>query len=400
MSYRFRSGVRRGAIGLMVAALVSAATALTGLSAAASPATAHSPEPDVTGAPLAAARNLVGSSVAISGDVAVIGAPGVHYDTGVAYVYVRSGGSWRKRATLTDPREADGDYFANAVGITVVKSVTYLVIGDGTGNLVYSYTGAGGTWHLRQTLRDPGKSSADAFGGALAVSGSTLVVGSPSVGYDFGAAYIYSLAGARWALQASLADPTDKPLDLFGRSMAITGSIVLIGAVDRVYAYSAASGHRWTRSATIPNPGTAKDNFGAAIAAVGATAVIGAPGDNPGPFYLSPGAAYVYTVARGTWTRRQQLPLPGKGDFFGYSAAMSGDRMVVGMPWYGADACGAVFEYERSGGSWRQRERLEPPGCSGGDQFGDTVALAGTTLVIGTPNENVEAGNFSIRTVP
>jgi hypothetical protein len=400
MSYRFPSGARRGAMGLTMAALLSAATVLTGSPAAAIPSTAHSPVLDVSGSPLAAPRDLVGSSVAISGGTAVIGAPGVDYDTGVAYVYVRSGQNWQKRATLTDPRDAQDDYFAGAVGITSTKSVTYLVIGDGTGNIAYVYTGSGGAWHLKQTLHDPGSSSADAFGAALAISGTTLVIGSPEVGYDFGVTYIYGLTGGRWTLQASLDDPAGKPLDLFGRSMAIAGPIVLIGAVDVSYAYAATSGHRWSRTATIHNPGSAKDNFGAAIAAVGSTAVIGAPGDVPGPFTLSPGAAYVYTVSRGIWARRQELPLPGKGDFFGYSAAMSGGRMLVGMPWYGTDTCGAVFEYKLSGSSWNERERLAPPGCTGGDQFGDTLALAGTTAVIGAPLENVQAGNFYIRTVP
>lgn len=390
----------RWAIGLAVASSLSAASLLTGPAAGATPNPARSPGPDASTGPLAAPRNLVGSAVAISGDTAVVGAPGVSSDTGVAYVYVRSGQTWKKRATLTDPRHAPGDYFAGAVGISTANSVTYLVVGDGTGNVAYVYTGSGGTWRLKQTLKDPGTSSADSFGGSLAISGTTLVIGSPGVGYDFGDAYIYGLSGSRWTLQARFTDPAGKPLDLFGRSMAIAGPVVLIGAVGVSYAYTQTSAHSWSRTATIPNPGAKKDNFGAAIAAVGTTAVIGAPGDVPGPFTLSPGTAYVYTMSRGSWTKRQTLPVPGKGDFFGYSAAMAGDRMLIGMPWYGSTVCGAVFEYTLSGGSWSERDRLAAPGCTGGDQFGDTLALAGTTAVIGAPNENVEAGAFYIQTVP
>lgn len=388
MSFRFPKRTSR-----VAAAPMAALAILTGLAAAGpSPARAAA-------ASQVAARNLVGSSVAISGVTAVIGAPGVDFDTGVAYVYVRSGENWRKRATLTDPRDARGDYFAEAVSAYSTKTSTYLVIGDGTGNIAYVYAGSGGTWRLQQKLRDPGHSSADDFGGTVAISGTTLVIGSPGVGYDFGVTYIYGHSGSRWTLQASLPDPAGKPLDLFGRSIAITGSAVLIGALDVTYAYTAAAGHRWSRTATISNPGAAKDNFGAAVAAAGTSAVIGAPGHVPGPFTLSPGLAYVYTVSGNAWTRRQTLPVPGKGDFFGYSAAMAGDRMLIGMPWYGTNACGAVFEYKLSGGVWSQRERLVVPGCTGGDQFGDAVALSGTTAVIGAPFEDVQAGAFYIRSV-
>jgi hypothetical protein len=364
-----------------------AATALTGSTAHASQTTSD------------AARNLVGSAVAIDGGTAVVGAPGVDYDTGVAYVYVRSGSTWKKRATITDPRDAQGDYFAAEAAITTTKSVTYLVIGDPTGNIVYIYTGSGGTWRLRQTIKDPGDSSADAFGGTVVVGGTTLVIGSPSVGYDFGDVYIYGLSGTRWTLQSRLTDPAGKPLDLFGRSAAIDGSTVLIGAVDKSYAYTETAAHRWSRSDTIANPGGAKDNFGASIAAVGTTAIIGAPGDVPGPFTLSAGTAYVYSLAKGAWTRKQTLPVPGTGDFFGYSAAMAGSRMLIGMPWYGSDTCGAVFEYEPSGGTWKERDRLVPPGCTGGDQFGDTLALSGATAIIGAPYEGVQVGAFYIANV-
>jgi hypothetical protein len=395
-----RTGRRWPALAAAVLAVLAAVPMLTGASAQASQVRGQAGVPAGGANPLAAARNLVGSAVAIDGGTAVVGAPGVNFDTGVAWVYIRSGGTWKKRATIADPRDAQGDYFAAEAAIATVKSVTYLVIGDATGNIVYIYTGSGAKWRLRQTIKDPGNSSTDAFGAALAIAGTTLAIGSPGVGYDFGDVYVYALSGAKWALRSRLVDPKGKPLDLFGRSLTIDGSIMLIGAVDVSYAYTESAARRWSRSATIPNPGGAKDNFGAAVAAVGTTAVIGAPGDVPGPFTLSPGAAYVYTRGKsGAWTRRQTIPVPGKGDFFGYSAVMAGSRMLIGMPWYGGNTCGAVFEYRPSGGSWKEDDRLVPAGCAGGDQFGDTLALAGTTAVIGAPYENVQVGAFYIRSV-
>lgn len=338
-------------------------------------------------------KNRLGSAVAISGSTAVVGAPGERQDTGVALIFARTHGKWHKLQTLTDPRAAQLDFYGQSAAIAGSE----LAVGLPLGNVVFYYARSKGTWHLRQTLHDPETASTDSFGSTLAISGSTLVIGSPSTGFDFGTTYIYRLAGTRWVLQATLNDPPQQTLDLFGRALAMLGQQVLIGAVGDAYVYSK-SAHGWSKTATISNPGTAGDNFGAAIAAAGTTAVIGAPGNVPGtPFTTAPGAAYIYGESGSSWTLRQSLPPPQPGSFFGFSAAMTASTILLGMPWYGTITCGAVFEFVRSGTSWQQKERLGVPGCKGGDQFGDELALSGTTAIVGAPFQNVETGAFYFR---
>jgi hypothetical protein len=72
------------------------------------------------------------------------------------------------------------------------------------------------------------------------------------------------------------------------------------------------------------------------------------------------------------------------GDRFGASTAIDGDRMAIGAP--GVAGIGAVYLFERANGEWNEVAKVEPPGASVGDEFGLGVALAGTTLVVGTNN--------------
>jgi len=159
----------------------------------------------------------IGSDVVLSGTTAVIGDASANNNTGTVYVYGYSAHSWNKLATLPDPRDAQDDYFGSNVAISVTKTVTYLAVGDPTGNIVYVYAGSSGAFHLQQTIKDPGTSSEDDFGDGLAIAGRTLVIGSPFARDGDGYAYIYSLSGSHWTRQARLEDLGDTSLDEFGK---------------------------------------------------------------------------------------------------------------------------------------------------------------------------------------
>ena len=81
------------------------------------------------------------------------------------------------------------------------------------------------------------------------------------------------------------------------------------------------------------------------------------------------------------------------GGGFGFSVAISGETVVV------ADI-GEVYVFAESGTSWRQVAELKSPADSTGDcasdpsfgAFGNSVAMAGTTLVVGGPCYASEAG--------
>ncbi|MCA9659114.1 MAG: hypothetical protein KC486_12280 [Myxococcales bacterium] len=82
------------------------------------------------------------------------------------------------------------------------------------------------------------------------------------------------------------------------------------------------------------------------------------------------------------------------GDAFGSSVAASEDLIVVGAP-EAEDATGAVYVCARDGAYWRLAARLSSSDGAAGDRFGESVALADATIVVGAPRADdggVDAG--------
>ncbi|HEX5313503.1 MAG TPA: hypothetical protein VFX38_01155, partial [Gammaproteobacteria bacterium] len=136
----------------------------------------------------------------------------------------------------------------------------------------------------------------------------------------------------------------------------------------------------------VVSDGDTGDEFGWSVALDGRTALIGAPYalNDDGSF---PGAAYVFTEFGGTWTQTQRL-VPDNGvdyDSFGYSVALSGTTALIGAIYAGDDLNGAAYVFDKVDGSWHQRIELAPGDGSlfGGDEFGYSVAVGGDTAIVG-----------------
>ncbi len=355
-----------------------------------------------------AAGNCDGFSVAISGDTAVVAAPGINHKAGTAvvfrFVHLRIGGlhpqaSWVREATLPDPREIRDDEYAWAVAVSSTSAGTYIAVGgndnNGKRDYVYVYTGSGKSWHLQAQISDPGFSYEDMFGDALAISATTLVVGASCFDYNSGAAYIYQRSGSRWVLQASMKDPLDREYDSFGEAVAVSGNNVLIGADGEAYLYTQTPKHTWPMTTTLYNPVDPMDNYGNSLAMSGSTIIVGAPGgppgDLPGQDPLIPGAAYLFTKTGTQWllTGKLTAPAHASGDEFGFSVAMTATNIIVGMPIYGPKTnCGTAFVYKPSGSTWALQQQLTDPICAAGASFGYAVALSGRAAAVGAPGLN------------
>ncbi len=247
--------------------------------------------------------------------------------------------------------------------------------------------------------------SFDRMGQAVAVSGNTAVVGAylatQSGSSDAGTAYVFLRNGtASWARQQKIAHPNPAVNDLFGNAVAISGDTIAIAAIldDEGAATNAGAVYIFTRSGSvwtlqqrvIANDPTSDAGFGRSVAIEGNTLLVGAHRANAGK-----GAAYVYTRSGSTWTQQQRLVASDGlvGDYLGASVAISGDRLVlgaeradagVGSPTVVADA-GAAYAFQRSGGIWSQQTKLIPATFSQDDNFGISVAISGATIAVGQP---------------
>jgi len=362
-----------------------------------------------------AAIDYFGFDIAVSGDTAIVGAP-YHSagltDRGAAYIFVRTGTTWTQQAKLTAGDAAAGDLFGYSVAIsgdTVVVGAYLDNVGFTDQGSAYVFTRSGTVWSQQQQLTAADGAAEDYFGFSVALSGDTIVVGAlendiNAVNDNMGSAYVFVRNGASWTQQARLLASGGAANDLFGNSTAIGGETVIIGALtDSVGTNNAQgsayvfvrNGASWTQQAQLfAADGEANDTFGNSVAINGDSAVIGAFGDNTGT-NPDQGAAYVFTRSGTVWS--QQAKLNGDGgaanDTFGDDVAISRDTIVVGAS--GDDANfidqGSAYVFTRSGTVWSQQQQLTAADGAAEDYFGFSVALSGSKILIGGFGDDTNA---------
>ncbi|MBY0112375.1 MAG: hypothetical protein K2Y21_06105 [Phycisphaerales bacterium] len=367
-----------------------------------------------------AAGDGFGLSVAISGDTAIVGANlddiGISVDQGSAYVFIRSGTTWvqqSKLATALDGRA--GDRFGSSVAI----SGDTAIIGAPNQDLGFLTPDQGAAWvfsRIGSTWIGPdlqllasGGAASDNFGFSVALSGDTALVGASGddvgANIDQGSVYVFTRSGTTWTQQAQLTATGGAAGDSFGISVALSGDTALVGAnADDVGANAnqgsayifTRSGSTWTQQAQLTaSGGAANDLFGVSVALSGDTALVGAYGDDIGA-NTNQGSAYIFTRSGSTWIQQAQLTATGgaANDLFGVFVALSGDTALVGAS---ADDVGAntdqgsAYIFTRSGITWTQQAQLTATGGSAGDQFGYSVALSGDTALVGANLDDVGA---------
>ena len=317
-------------------------------------------------------QDTFGYSVAISDDTIVVGATGedsssfgvnqasnnLAESSGAAYVFVRTAGSWSQQAYLKASNTDSYDQFGDVVAVsgdTVVvgayseSSNASGINGDQTNNAaswagaVYVFVRTAGTWNQQAYLKASNTEADDQFGRSVGVSGNTIVVGaigegSDAIGVDgsqnnnrtseAGAAYVFVRTDDNWNQQAYLKASNTDSNDHFGRSVSVSGDMVVIGA-------------------------SAEDSIASGI-----------DGDQADNASTDAGAAYLFARDGDIWHQQSYLKASNSSIFtyFGFSVAISEATVVVGA--YG--------------------ERSNATGING-DQSNSSVIAAGAAYVFETP---------------
>ncbi|WP_291019808.1 FG-GAP repeat protein [Hydrogenophaga sp.] len=155
-------------------------------------------------------------------------------DSGAAYVFTRSSGTWSQQAYLKASNTAAGDAFGGVValsadGNTLAASAYAEQILTGA---VYVFTRSGSDWTQQASLKASNPLS-NRFGAGMALSpdGLTLAVGAPfersgaigingnqadSSAPDSGAVYVFVRSGGNWAQRAYVKAPNTDADDRFG----------------------------------------------------------------------------------------------------------------------------------------------------------------------------------------
>ncbi len=138
-----------------------------------------------------------------------------------------------------------------------------------------------------------------------------------------------------------------------------------------------------TQLAGLRSPDTAKggQDFGYSVAISGSTAIVG---DNH--YGYSSGRAYIFANTSEGWMQTAELKNPTSAFYnFGWSVAIAGSTAVVGAPSSGSNSQGPgrAYVFAKAGSGWKQVGELK--GASAEDnEFGLSVAISGTTIVVGS----------------
>ena len=179
-------------------------------------------------------------------------------------------------------------------------------------------------------------------------------------------------------------------------SAAISRNTVIVGSISQnVATVFAFDGKNWAKQAElIPRGG---GSVGWSVAVSGDSLIIGVPHDDAGA--ETSGSAFVYVRRGKNWDHRAKLGAddPTKADNFGHSVAIDRNTAIVGVPKdddAGRDS-GSAYVFFREGAAWRKQAKLVGSDLAGGDAFGASVFLHGNAAVVGANGHTHSGARFT-----
>ncbi len=301
--------------------------------------------------------NLFGWSLAMDGDLLVVGAPGVNtpnaFNVGAVFIYAFNGTTYVYQETLQQP--ANDDDLDDRFGYSVAIANGRIAVGctgdddraENAGAVYVFVDDPVDGWTQETKLLPTSIMEEDVFGFSVSMKGQYLAVGCP--GDDFadggeGSAFIYETINGTWFFREFVTAPDQTLSANFGLDVAI-------------------------------------DNDG--------TFLTGAIGDDENG--TNRGAAYVYRRTNTTtWTLEQKLLASDSVNpaSFGYRVDLEGDLAVVAArnDWNGGSpSSGSVYAFTFDGIDWNEHAKIGATDNLAGNQFGSSIAIDQDTMLVGCP---------------
>lgn len=381
-----------------------------------------------------------GFSVAINGNLVVVGAPQEDHDAvggnellsaGAAYVFSKDQGSannWGQVKKLVASNRSAGNRFGRSVAILNSD----IVIGGESAYIFKKDQGGTSNWGQFAILTPSGGEIG--FGNAVAIASNTIVIGSASAGT--GAAYVYGKDQGgtdNWGLVKKL-EASDKTIgDNFGSAVSISSNYIVVSAhmedddangtnslsnAGSAYMFSKDQGgsNNWGQIKKIVSSDRAEeDYFGWTAVLNGTTVFVAAVQEDENENGLATmslaGSAYSFSKDQGgtdNWGQTQKLvstELPVNAQF-GYSVSIDGDYAVVGtkLELRGISStespminAGAAYVYKKINGVWTELKKLVASDRTAGDLFGHAVTISGSTIVVSALGETHDVSGLNYK---
>ncbi|MCC7134144.1 MAG: choice-of-anchor B family protein [Gemmatimonadales bacterium] len=363
-----------------------------------------------------------GSSMLIVGNDILVGrsggglfggaTPGSPRGGGV-HVFRRGGdGNWTEATSVTPSDGAPGDGF----GSSLAAAGDWLAVGAPSAKTgaVYLYQRAGSSWKEVARVALPDGVARDGFGNRLAMRADLLLIAAPGRDSARGAVYAVRRTGSSWSAP-SLVGAGQEPNDRFGTALSLDGDRVLIAAPGPMPLFGGGPNNR-------PKPGTATLYQITATGFVAAGTLALSPADSvvalgtavhlrgDDAFASAPvanrnmGAVHHFSrQADGSWRPAgiltatppappagPQTGMPASFQVMGLSITAAGDQMMIGAPFAG-QLSGAVYVFDRSSGTWGERQKLTVT-SRGQNGFGMALVASPTLAVVGAPGADFGEG--------
>lgn len=348
-----------------------------------------------------------GLSVAISGNTAVVGAYnakiGNNNGQGAAYVYVRNGLRWVLQQKLTAADGAFNDVFGSSVAISGDTIIVGAPLDNNQQNgrnhgSAYVFERTGSVWSQQQKILPADPNNEKEFGYSVAIRDDTAVVSARNDNGNFlYVSYVFERKnGSKWTEQQKLTASDGRPHTGFGFAIQIQKNTIFLGAVfagdsaqGQVYVFTKKN-DEWKESQIISaERGLRDDTFGNSLSVSGDTLVVGA-GSADDINLPNRGAIYIFKRIGDVWTEQQKIfsPEPNYTNF-AVSLASSNTFILVG-----ANAAklnrGTVYVYKREGSAWREYGEITPANTSKAASFGIDLSISGNRVIAGAYTDIIE----------
>lgn len=347
-----------------------------------------------------ALRDHYGSKVAVSGNTLLVAS----FDndeggenSGAVYIY-----DLTTKAELFKIIGSDtvgGDHFGCGIdvsgNIAIIGAYTHDTNGDNSRGAAYLFDITTGQ-ELFKLIAPDGEPS-DFFGLNVAIDGDYAIVGSTGNderGWLSGAAYLFDVSTGQLIRKFTATETSSA--DKFGRSIAISGNIGVVGAnyVDddrgALYVFDLPTGNELHKlTADDADPG---DQLGWNVAISGTTVVAGTIYDEPRSGWL--GSAYIFNASTGQQVHKVYPNDPSIN--FGNAVAVSGNRALIGASREFDDRNGAAYYFDTTTGE--QQFQLVASGLSRHANLGESVAFDGDNAILGAWNSE-EFGESGVGSV-
>jgi choice-of-anchor B domain-containing protein len=328
-------------------------------------------------------------------------------DAATIYRYSQTAAGWTETGTLMAPGHEGGDYFGRFVAVDDQSLIIGSTLYEGSTGAVWIYQRDGADWEFVEMMRPDDVAEGESFGRFGLLHGDLLFVSALGHNESRGAVWVFQRGpGGTWVQEAKLepgAETTEQ--EFFGWSLAFDGERLLTGALQAsqdlenrgaAYIFRRNGPGDWTletRLTLAEDESEPGDTFGFVVGWLDGMALIGTPGRDNGI-----GEIRTYRQEGETWTPGISLSAyeRAQGSRFGTSLAFGDGELWVGAP--GAHASGRVYriQYDAVSQEFGSVSKLAGLEADVGDNFGNTITLAGDLAIVGATGDDFGMGSAVI----